>query len=412
VYRGKTMLCAGCHQARYDATTSPGHKAAAFPTTCETCHSTTAWIPGTFNHAATRFPLTGAHTAALCSSCHGDGVYRGKTMECVGCHLAKYSASTKPSHSASGFPTTCAQCHGTAAWVPSSYDHNATLFPLTGAHRTVLCNSCHGDGVFKGKSTVCSSCHLPKYTASTRPPHSSLGFSTVCSTCHTTTAWTGGTYDHSTTRFPLNGAHRAVSCNGCHADGVYRGKTMLCVGCHQAKYDATTSPGHKAAAFPTTCEVCHSTTAWVPSSFSHATTRFPLTGAHTTLACAACHGDGVYRGKVMTCVGCHLTRYNATTNPNHKAANFPTACESCHTTSTWLGAKFNHDGSYFPIYSGKHLGKWSTCADCHTVSTNYASFSCFSCHRQSTMDSAHKGRTGYKYDSVLCYQCHPQGKKP
>jgi hypothetical protein len=26
------------------------------------------------------------------------------------------------------------------------------------------------------------------------------------------------------------------------------------------------------------------------------------------------------------------------------------------------------------------------------------------------MDSKHKGRSGYTYDSNACYRCHPQGK--
>ena len=410
VYRGKPMECVACHQKDYAATKNPSHTQAGYPTTCAGCHGTSTWLGAGFDHSATAFPLAGAHRTVACASCHGDGVYKGKSTACVSCHQAAYNASAHPPHSQLGFSTVCATCHTSTAWTGATFDHSATAFPLTGAHRSVACASCHADGVYKGKSTACASCHQAAYNGATLPPHSQLGFSAVCSTCHTTTAWAGGTFDHNTTRFVLTGAHRAVSCSGCHGDGVYRGKTMLCAGCHQARYDASVNPPHKSAAFPTTCEVCHSTSAWTPATFNHSSTRFPLTGAHTTLACASCHGDGIYRGKVMTCVGCHLAKYNATTNPNHKAANFPTVCESCHTTTRWPGATFNHDGSFFPIYSGKHKGRWTTCADCHTVSTNYASFSCFSCHRQTDMDSKHRGRTGYRYDSVLCYQCHPQGK--
>ena len=412
VYKGKPTLCQSCHQRNYDASTHPPHSQTGFSTTCASCHGTSTWLGASFDHSTTKFPLTGAHRTATCNNCHADNVYRGKPSACVACHQQNYTATTTPPHAASGFPTTCAQCHGTSTWLGSGFDHSATAFPLAGAHLTAACTSCHGDGVYKGKSTACQSCHQPAYTASAHPPHALLGFSTTCSNCHTMTAWAGGTFDHGTTRFALAGAHRAVSCNGCHGDGVYRGKSMLCASCHLARYTAATTPPHASSGFPTTCEVCHGTTAWTPATFNHQTTRFPLTGAHGPLACAACHGDGVYRGKPMACVSCHQATYNATTNPNHKAANFPTLCESCHTTTKWLGATFNHDGSFFPIYSGVHKGRWSTCADCHTVSTNYASFSCFSCHQQSKMDSAHRGRTGYRYDSVLCYQCHPQGKKP
>jgi hypothetical protein len=117
----------------------------------------------------------------------------------------------------------------------------------------------------------------------------------------------------------------------------------------------------------------------------------------------------VFRGKTMVCSGCHLSDYTATTSPNHAAASFPTTCESCHTTTSWLGATFDHDGRYFPIYSGKHRGRWRVCADCHTSPTNYAVFSCFQCHTQKDMDDHHKGRAGYSYDSAKCYACHPRG---
>ena len=409
VYKGKPTACLSCHQRNYDAATRPPHSQLGFSSTCTVCHTMTSWSGGTFDHNASAFPLTGAHRAASCSSCHASGVYRGRPSTCVACHQANYAATSRPAHAASGFPTTCQQCHSTTTWLGAGVDHSLTAFPLVGAHRAVACTSCHADGVYRGKSTACVSCHQAAYTASLRPPHSQLGFSTVCTTCHTMVTWTGATFDHNSTRFALAGAHRAVSCSGCHADNVYRGKSMLCVTCHQARYTAATSPPHAASGFPTTCEVCHGTTAWTPATFSHATTRFPLTGAHVTKPCAACHGDGVYRGKPMTCISCHQRVYTATTNPNHAAAHFPAACESCHTTTRWTGATFNHDASFFPIYSGKHKGKWTVCADCHTVPTNYASFSCFSCHRQSEMDNKHRGRSGYRYDSLLCYQCHPRG---
>ena len=191
---------------------------------------------------------------------------------------------------------------------------------------------------------------------------------------------------------------------------MYRGKTTACVGCHQARYDATAQPNHRAAGFSTSCETCHTTTAWVPATFNHNATRFPLTGAHITTVCAACHGDGVYRGKSTVCSACHTPDYNATTNPNHRAAAFPTTCESCHTTARWTGATFNHD-PWFPIYSGKHKGRWTTCTQCHTNSAAYSQFTCLSCHEhnQAKMDDTHRGRSGYRYESAACYACHPRG---
>ena len=408
VYRGKPTTCVSCHQQNYASSVRPPHQSLGFPTTCATCHTTTQWPGAIYDHSVTQFPLTGAHRAATCVNCHATGVYRGTATTCLSCHQAKYAATTNPPHASAGFPTDCSSCHSTTAWTGAVFDH--TRFPLTGAHGAVPCTACHADGVYRGKPTTCVSCHQQNYSATTRPPHSQLGFSTVCSACHTTVGWSGGAYDHSTTPFPLTGAHRAVSCAGCHSDGVYRGKPMLCVSCHQATYAATTSPAHAAAGFPTTCESCHTTTMWRGAVFNHATTRFPLTGAHVTQACASCHGDGVYRGKTMVCSGCHLPKYNSTTNPNHAAAQFPTTCESCHTTATWLGATFNHDAMFFPIYSGAHQGKWSSCTTCHTAPNNFAVFTCTSCHGKTETDSKHQGRAGYVYQSSNCYACHPQGR--
>lgn len=411
VFNGKATTCVSCHQPAYDAARTPPHT--GFPTTCETCHATVAWIGATFDHASTAFPLTGTHRTTSCSGCHGDGVYNGKPTECASCHRATYDATTQPPHASAGYPTTCATCHNTTAW-PGAFNHSATLFPLTGAHVAAPCQSCHADGVYKGKPTACLSCHQADYTATTKPPHGASAIGTACTSCHTTTAWAGGTYDHNVTSFPLTGAHRAASCAGCHADGVYKGKSTACLSCHQADYTATTKPPHGSSGIGTACTTCHTTSAWVPSTFNHSATAFPLTGAHIATSCLGCHGDGVYKGKSTACASCHQADYAATTNPNHTAASFPTTCASCHSTTTWLGATFDHDALYFPIYSGKHRGNWASCATCHTSPTNYQQFTCLTCHEhdRTSMDDKHKSMPTYRYDSQTCYACHPRGTKP
>ncbi len=44
--------------------------------------------------------------------------------------------------------------------------------------------------------------------------------------------------------------------------------------------------------------------------------------------------------------------------------------------------------------------------------TNYAVFECILCHEhnQSEMDDEHRDVSGYRYESVACYQCHPDGR--
>ena len=407
VFHGKSMECVSCHQADYNRSANPPHSP-GFPTTCANCHSVAGWKDAKFDHNATRFALTGSHRTATCVACHADKIYRGKPTACASCHQAKFDVTTRPPHTASGLPNTCEVCHTTTAWTPGTFNHANTRFPLLGAHLAPACAACHGDGVYRGKSTTCISCHQRDYDAAV-PPHASLGYSTVCGDCHSsTTTWKGAAFNHQLSAFPLNGAHLAVACSSCHGDNVYKGKSTACVSCHQASYAATTNPPHAAASFPTTCEACHSTSSWLTATFNHATTRFPLTGAHSRLTCNGCHADRVYRGKTMVCSGCHLAAYTATTSPKHSAASFPTTCESCHGTTSWLGATFDH-ASFFPIYSGNHMGKWRVCTDCHTSPTNYVVFSCFQCHLQKDMDDRHRGRSGYSYDSAKCYACHPRG---
>src|SRR5207244_4861394 len=167
----------------------------------------------------------------------------------------------------------------------------------------------------------------------------------------TTTQWMGAKFDHNTaTKFPLTGAHVTTACSQCHANNHFAGTPMDCVGCHLADFQKTTNPNHTAASFPTTCATCHTTTQWLGAKFDHNTaTKFALTGAHVTVACAQCHVGGKFAGTPMDCVGCHLTDFQKTTNPNHTAAGFATTCSFCHTTTQWLGAKFDHSKTPFPL---------------------------------------------------------------
>ncbi|MEW5915202.1 MAG: hypothetical protein AB1762_02300 [Gemmatimonadota bacterium] len=412
VFRGKPTTCVSCHQTDYNATTKTPHGAAGFSTACESCHTTATFTGARYDHNATSFPLTGAHLAQTCADCHADRVYDGKPTTCVSCHLSDYNATRSPSHAASGFPQTCESCHSTTDW-RAGFDHSKTLFPLTGAHMTATCAACHSDNVFKGKPTTCVSCHLANYNGTANPNHAALGYSTACESCHSSSQWLGAKFDHSTTAFPLAGAHLAVACTSCHVNGVYKGTPTTCISCHQTDFNGTTNPHHVQAGFSPACTSCHTMNpGWKPGTYNHNQTSFPLTGAHIGATCLDCHADKVYNNKPTTCVSCHLTDYNNTTNPRHSTSGFSTDCGSCHTTNQWLGATFNHDGQFFPIYSGKHRGKWTTCADCHVNPTNFKVFECILCHQHSDktkVDNDHKGKSGYQYASTSCYACHPQG---
>jgi hypothetical protein len=410
-YAGTPADCYSCHQANYAATTNPNHAASKFSTRCTDCHNTGAWKPANFDHDKTRFRLNGAHERTDCAKCHPGGRYTGTPTDCYSCHQAKYAATSSPNHASAGFGTACATCHGTSAWRPATFDHNKTRFALSGAHTRTDCAKCHPGGRYTGTPTDCYSCHQAKYAATTNPNHAASGFPTQCATCHNTNAWKPAAFDHNQTRFALAGAHARTDCAKCHPGGRYTGTPTDCYSCHQAKYAATTSPNHASAGYSTQCQTCHTTSAWKPATFSH--TRFPLTGAHSAVDCAKCHVGGRYTGTPSDCWSCHQARYNATTNPNHASAGFPTACQTCHNTSAWKPSTFNHDGPYFPIYSGAHRGKWTSCSECHNVPSNFKAFECILCHQHSNktkVDGDHKGEKGYVYASASCYSCHRTGK--
>ena len=48
-----------------------------FGSDCSLCHTTTAWLPATFDHNLSDFKLTGKHASLACESCHKNAVYQG-----------------------------------------------------------------------------------------------------------------------------------------------------------------------------------------------------------------------------------------------------------------------------------------------------------------------------------------------
>ena len=386
--------CYSCHQVQYDG--AKGHLASKFPTDCKICHNMNNWLGAIFDHNTTTFPLTGAHAKVDCSLCHTTG-YAGTSAECNSCHQANYTNAQVPSHTKAGIPVDCKTCHSTTVWQPSTFNHGTTIFPLAGAHAAIAqCSDCH-----LGSTTIakpdCYSCHQVQYDGA--KGHLASKFPTDCKICHNMNNWLGVTFNHSTTLFPLTGAHVSVDCASCHSTG-YIGISTACSSCHTTDYNQTTNPNHKTLSLSLTCTDCHTTiTGWQPASFPVHSNYYPLTGAHAAIKdCAACH-KGVYTNTPNTCYACHTTDYNNTTNPAHKTAQYSTDCTSCHTNKAWIPSTFNHT-SYFPIASGRHV---FSCATCHTTPTNYAIFTCItaSCHA-----NAHNRSQG----SAGCYRCHPQGK--
>jgi hypothetical protein len=405
VFQGIPASCFGCHQSDWSSTSNPVHAAAGFPTTCDTCHKTSNWTAVTFNHTLyANYPLTGAHATVTCVQCHVNNSYTATPTACYSCHQADYAGTTNPVHVAAGFPTDCTLCHSTTNWTTSTFNHATTAFPLTGAHLTVACATCHVNNNYTTLPTACYGCHQADYNGTTSPPHVAAGFPTTCATCHNTSSWTAATFNHNNTSFPLTGAHVTVPCASCHVNNNYTTLPTACYGCHQADFTGTTNPAHVAAGFPTDCTLCHSTTNWTTSTFNHATTAFPLTGAHLTVACASCHVNNNYTTLPTACYGCHTADWNGTSNPAHAAAGFPTTCDSCHSTTIWTTVSFNHTLYANWALTGAHATL--TCIQCH-VNNNYVATStaCYSCHQAdfTGTTSPNHVTSGFPTDCSICH---------
>jgi hypothetical protein len=406
-YSDASSECISCHQTDYNQTTEPNHLSSNFPTDCASCHTTNpGWSPATFDHEF--FPLTLGHDIQDCKQCHKTGNYSDVSSECVSCHQIDYNQTTDPNHQTANFTTDCASCHTTnPGWSPAEFPHD--FFPLTLGHDQLSCKECHTTGNYSDASPECVTCHQGDYNQTTDPNHQTLSFPTDCASCHTTNpGWSPATFDHDF--FPLTLGHNGVSCSQCHTTGNYSDVSPECVSCHQSDYNQTSDPKHQAPNFSTDCASCHTTNpGWSPADFDH--DFFPRTLGHDIQGCTQCHTTGNYSDASPECVSCHQGDYNNTTNPNHSSAQFPTDCVSCHTTNPgWSPATFDHDGMYFPIYSGKHEGEWNSCTDCHTNTNNYADFTCLTCHTQSKTNSKHDGVNNYVYASNACLQCHPDGR--
>ena len=389
-YTNTPVSCYSCHQAAFTSTTNPNHVTAGFPTDCAVCHTTSGWIPSSFNHNSVGFALTGAHATVQCAQCHINGNYTNIPKDCYSCHSAKFNNSTNPPHLQLGLPHTCDTCHSTASWANATFDHTLYAnYPLTGKHSTLTCVQCHVNNNYTNTPVSCYSCHKADFNGTTNPNHASAGFPTDCSICHSTAGWTPSSFNHNSVGFPLTGAHTTLQCSQCHINGNYTTVPKDCYSCHKANWTSTTNPNHAAAGFPTTCATCHSTTTWAGAVFNHNNTPFPLTGAHVSTPCASCHINNVFVGTPTDCYACHKAQYTGTTNPNHISAGFPTTCATCHTTTAWTGATFNHN--WFPT---SHGGANGVCATCHTNSANYTVFTCTNCHSKSATDGKHNGVSG------------------
>jgi LEA14-like dessication related protein len=311
--------------------------------------------------------------------------------------------SSRNPHGSLNIP--CENCHTNTSWKPirgiPEFDHSRTQYPLRGMHEKVACKLCHTNLVFSSISTRCSDCHADIHRGQ---------FGAKCEDCHTVKGWENHTQQikQHDNRFPLLGAHALAECADCHkneAVGQFAGLATSCISCHTTDFQNATGPDHKSSGFPITCESCHTADTWFGAKFDHLKfTGFALTGAHATLECTACHIGGKFKGTPADCYGCHAKDFIATKDPNHVQAGFPQQCQLCHTTTSWLGATFDHNKlTKFPL-TGAHVNV--PCASCH-INGQYAGtpMDCYSCHAKDFKATTNPNHVQAAFPQQ-CQLCH------
>jgi hypothetical protein len=273
-------------------------------TSCVECHTPATWTDASIDHDRTRFPLVGKHVGVLCGSCHIDRQWTGIGLTCRACHVADDPHDGQ-------FAGDCARCHAASGWTDVTFDHGQTRFALTGGHAKPACAACHPDGRYVGTPRSCIGCHARD------DPHRGA-FGESCSACHKATTWDDWTFDHDRSSFPLTGAHRSVSCQGCHSGGKFQGTPSTCSACHAR-------PASHGTVLRGGCGSCHSTRAWTPASFN-GPHPFPMSHGGAGGSCVKCHPSSLAD---YSCGRCHS---NVKMNEHHKevAGYSITTCAKCH----------------------------------------------------------------------------------
>jgi hypothetical protein len=310
IYKDLPRNCVSCHKLQDIHGARYGEK-------CEACHNQAKWKDAKFDHdAKTKFPLHGAHALAKCDVCHTGDLYKDKlAVACVSCHKKQ-----DPHQSALG--EKCEKCHNDIDWRKGiSFNHNQARFPLVGKHASTPCEECHRTQIYVDTPTACEKCHADTVH------QGRLGATPQCGNCHTPGSWSRWRFDHAKqAHWALTGSHAALKCESCHAvRGASLSLPTACESCHKDRYHQ----GRLGAVAK--CGSCHDASRWSHWRFDHGhATGYPLTGAHATLKCGACHSrPNPPNLKLPTqCVECHR-------RDDPHLSSFGPTCERCHTTSNW-----------------------------------------------------------------------------
>jgi len=336
-------------------------------------------------------PLAEGHAKleVKCGNCHESFSRAAQTRLCIDCNkeVAADRRQRKGFHgrNPNAAKSDCRRCHtdhkGRGADIiqfdRQTFDHSFTNYPLKDAHKNVQCEGCHSSKVaFRKTQGLCVDCHKK-----VEPHKGNLG--EKCDTCHSETVWKQvKPFDHSKTKFALEGSHRRVDCATCHVNQIYKNLARTCVSCHRLQ-------DVHAGRFGSKCETCHDQAKWSTVRFDHDKTKYPLRGAHKNVKCETCHTGDLYADKLQTnCASCHKK------DDPHKNTLGP-KCEQCHNENNWRQkAGFDHDLARFPLI-GLHAKV--PCEECHqSTAFKDAPVACEKCHKD-----RHEGRLG-----TNCGSCH------
>lgn len=382
-------LCLDCHKKVAEDVAAKsgmhGRRPDIAARSCSHCHADhkgrdariAAFDHATFDHLLTDFALRGAHGSVMCGNCHKpERRFRDTPQLCNDCHKA-----ADPHRGRLG--ESCQNCHDENSWRKTKpYDHDKTDFKLAGAHRQAACNACHFGQVWKGAPKECVDCHK------SRDKHQGRN-GPKCGSCHKSTNWRDVTFLHNRdTKFPLLGKHARAKCESCHKKEPKAEKlAVTCMPCH-AKQDV-----HKGN-LGKECQTCHNESGWrIGAIIDHdKDTRFALAGRHAVVKCGECHKSSDYREAPRTCIGCHEKK-------DEHAGRFGPKCESCHSTSTWKRARYDHGRQANWPLTGRHAE--ISCYACHQqkhLKTIELARGCIGCHKS---DDRHRGAFG-----TDCARCH------
>lgn len=391
-FTGLETACASCHEDVHRG---------ALDRDCTGCHDAGRWTvtPG-FDHDTTGYALTGKHAEVACDDCHlaprlapkGDGaghlvpVYAPvPSGSCAACHADPHRGS---------FGGGCADCHTTRGFGVvdrERFEHGRTRYPLRGRHAAVSCAGCHGDfataALKRPAFGTCTACHADAHNGTA----TLAGRPADCGACHGLGGFAPSTYaaaDHARSRYPLEGKHATVRCDGCHARGpaaaatwgtarvVLRPTAAGCLDCHADPH------GGRLARQP--CEACHAVRGFRPSSVdvaAHAGFGFALEGGHRATPCSGCHEPRDLRFEASrTCADCHADPHGG------QFAGRPAkgGCEACHSVEAFAPAPgFDHGRDAAFRLEGAHAT--AACARCHVRGPDGPvyrplSTTCESCH--------------------------------